>query len=243
MRVTLCRPDRCNAMTHQLLVQLHAALERAETEGRRLWVLDGEGDQHFCSGMDLEELVSDAAPGGSDDSTPSLYGSLLRRMSLSPCVVVARVKGAVSAGGVGLVAASDLAYATPRATFVLPEVMWGLLPAMVAPYLIRRTGFQPAYAMSLTTEPMSAAKALEVRLLDGVWDDLDRPERSLAARIARSRPATIAELKRYFRRCWIVDDETEDGAAATTSRLAGDAVVRAGILGFVRDRRLPWEAT
>ena len=88
-----------------------------------------------------------------------MYMDTLRRITLFSKVVISCVDGQVLAGGVGLVACSDLVIATSKAEFGLSEALWGLLPAMVLPYLIRKVGVQKAYFMTLTTIRISVEEA------------------------------------------------------------------------------------
>src|SRR5204863_9100504 len=117
------------------------------------------------------------------DRGGAAFFGLLRRFTTVGRVIVSIVDGRVTGGGVGLVAASDLVYATERSSFGLPEALWGLLPCCVLPFLIRRVGYQPAYAMALSTQPVSAQEALRSHLVDAVADDPTALVRRLAARV------------------------------------------------------------
>ena len=148
--------------------------------------------------------------------------------------------GRVTAGGMGLVAAADVVIATPRSTFQLSEVLFGLLPATVAPFLVRRVGFQDAYRMSLTAERIDAARAAAIRLVDEVTDAPAEALRRLLIRVARIAPGDGAAMKAYFRGLWTLDEATRGRAVdAITARIT-DPSVMAGISGFVREGGLPW---
>ena len=156
--VTIDRLESENSMNRTFLRELNGVLDRAEADPAcRLLVIAGPKGV-FCTGMDFGEVVADADAAGTDgdDGTDHpMYRDLFKRRSLTPTVIVSLVDGRASAGGIGLVAASDYVVATPRSQFSLSEGLWGLLPAMVAPYLIRRIGFQNAYRMTLTTLPVT----------------------------------------------------------------------------------------
>ena len=144
------------------------------------------------------------------------------------------------AGGMGLVAAADVVIATPRSSFQLSEILFGLLPATVAPFLIRRIGFQDAYRMSLTAERVDAARAQSLRLVDEVTETPPDALRRLLIRVARVSPSNIAAMKAYFRQLWLVDASTRTTAIdAITARITDPAVMQ-GIGAFMAGGGLPW---
>ncbi len=234
----LDRPERANSLNAALVRDLIAALDWAEARlDCRLVVLRGHPGC-FCTGMDFQEA---AAAGDGERLRMEDYMTLLRRLSQSPKVVVARVEGRVVAGGVGLAAASDLVFATPRSEFSLSEALWGILPCCVLPFLIRRTGYQKAYAMTLTTRPVGAAEAAAMHLVDEVTEQPDEALRRLLLRVGLLEEETIVELKAYFRKLWILTPEIERTAVAEIGRLAAKPAVRAAIAGYATDGRFPWE--
>jgi polyketide biosynthesis enoyl-CoA hydratase PksH len=147
----------------------------------------------------------------------------------------------VAGGGVGLVAAADLVLATERSTFALPEALWGLLPCCVLPFLIRRTGFQRAYAMTLTTRPVGAAEAAGYGLVDDLGADLRALSRRLALRVSKVDRSTVADLKQYAHRLCPLPDGTRELAIGELSRLMGRPVVQDRLSAFAASGRYPWE--
>jgi polyketide biosynthesis enoyl-CoA hydratase PksH len=241
LRVVLDRPEGHNAINETLLAELHAALDLAErTEGLRVVVLEATGPV-FCSGMDFADATRDerASDDVAERGAAAFFG-LLRRLTTIPRVVVARVDGRVTGGGVGLVAASDFVFASGAATFGLPEALWGLLPCCVLPFLVRRVGFQPAHAMTLSTLPVDAERAARVGLVDELADDAEPAIRRLTARLDKVDEATVGAAKRYLGSLWFAAAETERLAVAEFSRLMSSPVVRDRIAGFAADQRLPW---
>jgi polyketide biosynthesis enoyl-CoA hydratase PksH len=243
LRAALHRPGHGNSITPRLIADLHRALDRAEQDPRcRLVVLEGSGGV-FSTGMDLVAAGGAQLPGarqaagGAED-----FLGLLKRFTTVPRIVVAVVDGQAAGGGVGLAAAADLVYATERARFSLPEALWGLLPACVAPFLIRRTGFQPAYAMTLTTQPVDAARALATGLADEVAADPEPHLRRLAFRSSKLEPDTLAALKRYYARQWFLTAQHEQAAVDEFARLMSSETVRGKLADFAHHQQLPWEA-
>jgi polyketide biosynthesis enoyl-CoA hydratase PksH len=242
LRVVLNRPERQNSIDDVLLAELHAVLDRVErSPSLRVLTLEAAGPV-FCSGMDFE---SASRNGRHRDEIATRGGEaffgLLERIATVPRVVVSLVDGRVTGGGVGLAAASDLVYATPASTFGLPEALWGLLPCCVLPFLIRRTGFQPAYAMTLSTLPVPADRAGRIHLVDEVVDDPAPALRRLTARLSKMDPTTIGAAKRYLRDLWFPVEQQRRTAVAEFSRLMSSPAVQARIAGFADHQRLPWE--
>jgi polyketide biosynthesis enoyl-CoA hydratase PksH len=240
LRISLARPHKNNSIDDVLLRELHLALDVAERAPEcRVVVLQSQ-DGVFCTGLDFESVVK-AGPAESAARRGQMFFSLLRRFSQIPRVVACAVDGHVAAGGVGLVAACDLVFATDRASFSLPEALWGLLPCSVLPFLLRRVGFQRAYAMTLSTQPLSAAQALQSALVDELAPDLEGPLRKLTLRVSRIEPSVIGGAKRYFDRLAGVSPEIERIALGEFDRLMSSQVVRENIERFVTTRRFPWE--
>jgi polyketide biosynthesis enoyl-CoA hydratase PksH len=234
------RPEAKNSINRLLLAELNLALDEAERDPQcRVVVLEGDSGL-FCTGLDFSDAVTSAASSG-EDIRDGEYMRTLRRFSLTSRIVIAKVDGQVVAGGLGFVAASDLAVATPRSVFSLPEALWGLLPANVLPYLIRRVGFQKAYMMSLTTQKISAAEAEAMSLIDKVADDPDDFIRRSLLRFVRLDEETVVELKAYFRRMWIITEEMEGAAVKELARLLGKPKVRENLANFVEQSQFPWE--
>ncbi|MFJ1598296.1 enoyl-CoA hydratase-related protein [Streptomyces sp. NPDC088261] len=250
LTVTLTRPGERNSITRDLITELGAALDLAErTEDCRVVVLRAEGDT-FCSGMDLSGVAAADAARGSDGSAGGAggvgrsadvqdtrkggedYYALLERLTTLGRIVVAQVDGQVVGGGVGLAAACDFVHATERSRFSLPEALWGLLPCSVLPFLIRRVGFQRAYAMALGTLPVAAREAAVHGLVDELAEDAGPALRRLLFRASKLDPATVTDLKRYTRRLWILDEHTGRTAVDEFVRLMSSDRVRDRIAGF-----------
>ncbi|MGW4463796.1 enoyl-CoA hydratase-related protein [Micromonospora sp. NPDC004704] len=238
LRVTLARPDRRNTIDDVVLGELHAALDEAEGDDTcRAVVLEGR-DGVFSTGMNLESAADDG--GGASDGGAAFFG-LLERFTTVGRVVIAQVDGQVAGGGVGLVAASDFAHATARSTFALPEALWGLLPCCVLPFLVRRVGFQKAYAATLSTQAVPASEAHRIHLVDEVTEQPETVLRQLVFRLNRLDGVVVGDAKRYFRGLSAVDERVRDHAVAEFGRLMSSPVVRRRITDFVTLGRYPWE--
>ncbi|NEP57565.1 MAG: enoyl-CoA hydratase/isomerase [Symploca sp. SIO2G7] len=237
-RIQIYRPEANNSINSQLTQELFSALQFAEAEETvKIVILEGLPDV-FCTGMDFQELVE----GKDIDSEAGAHGyyNILKHMSQSSKVIVSFVRGKVQAGGVGFVAASDLVIADETATFVLSELLFGLLPACVLPFLIRRVGFQKAYRLSLTTQPISALDAYKWGLIDEYGND-NKLLNQYIRRLKCLPPSGVKELKNYMNQLWIIQQETQSLAVSTISKLLADSNVQEKIQRYRREGLLPWQ--
>ena len=124
--ITLDSPHNRNALSRQLVTELFDALDRAEETEARV-VLLRSADRVFCSGADLSE----AAEGGMEEGARALV-ALQRRILAHRCAVVTRLAGPVRAGGLGIVAASDVVVCSDDVTFAFTEVRLALTPAVIS---------------------------------------------------------------------------------------------------------------
>lgn len=244
LQITFNRMEARNSINCEFLQELNDALDYAKEEHEiKIVLLQGKNGV-FCSGMDFQEVASTRESSESsqkDSAMTQMYMDTLRRMSLFSKVIISCVDGQVLAGGVGLVACSDLVIATSKATFGLSEALWGLLPAMVLPYLIRKVGVQKAYFMTLTTIRVSAEEAKDMNLVDEVSDNMERAILKYYQKISRMEEKTIENMKSYFRKLWIIDEEMEKMAVNQIFTLVSQPQVKENIYNFVTYKKFPWE--
>ncbi|HEX2925742.1 MAG TPA: enoyl-CoA hydratase-related protein [Ruminiclostridium sp.] len=240
INVIFNRPAEKNSINIEMLSDINKVLDYAEKNNEcKMIVLQGS-DNYFCSGMDFKEFSqSSEAHQGERRADP--YMQTIKRFSLIPKIVVSKVDGKVTAGGVGFVAASDYVVATECSQFSLPEALWGLLPAMVLPYLIRRVGFQKAYSMTLTTQSISAEEAYSIHLVDNLTKNPDQAIHRLWLRLRIINESTLKYMKEYFRKLWIINNSVEDEAVRMISTLLSDPKTQENIKNFVEQNKLPWE--
>jgi polyketide biosynthesis enoyl-CoA hydratase PksH len=131
--------------------------------------------------------------------------------------------------------------ATSASSFALPEALWGLLPANVMPFLIRRVGFQPAYRLTLTTETIPAQEAWRIGLVDTLSDKPDDEIRRYLIRLGRLDEQTILEAKAYFQKMWLLNAAMEQHAIAELSRLMQTERVQTNIRNYAEHQKFPWE--
>ncbi len=249
--ITINRLEQQNAINNLFLQELNQVIDTAEMDAScRMIILEGQKGI-FCTGMDFEgfnrnldsSTTSEEALsfGSSKEGISNPYMHTIKRFSLSPKVVISVVDGKVMAGGMGLVAASDLVVATPESQFSLSEALWGLLPAMVTPYLIRRVGYQTAYKLTLTTMPLSGQQAFEKGLVDELSETPYEIVRRFWLKLARLEESTVANMKAYFRKMWIITEQMEEVAVAEITRLTSNPKIIENIRNFVKFQKFPWD--
>jgi len=186
--LTIDRPERRNALNADVIAALQVALQRARADDSiRAVVLTGAGDEAFCAGADLG---ADAF--AFDYATPTIaYADLLRTARTLDVPLVARVNGACMAGGMGLLAMCDLAIAAPHAVFGLPEAKVGVFPMQVLAVLQAQVPQRCLVQLCLTGDPIDAARAREIGLVNEVADDLDGAIERLLSRLLANAPAAL----------------------------------------------------
>lgn len=245
LTLTLSRPDVRNAFNDDVIAEITAALHDAATRADvRAVVLAAEGPA-FCAGADLnwmrrmadytrEENLADAAN----------LAEMLRVMVECPKPTVARVQGDVFAGGMGLVAACDMAVSVDTATYCLSEVKLGLIPATISPYVIRSMGARAAHRYFLTAERFSAAEAHRIGFVHEVVsaDQLDAKVAELTQALSNASPNAVRSCKRLLQE--VAGRDIEAPLIAMTVESIAD--IRAsregkeGVQSYLQKRKPSW---
>jgi enoyl-CoA hydratase/carnithine racemase len=225
--ITLDSPANRNALSQQLLQDLHAALDEAESTGARAIVLTHTAPA-FCAGVDLKERST-----GKVDSTS--FVRAIERIGTISAPVVAAVDGPVRAGGIGLMAACDLVVVNPSITFAFTEVRIGVAPAIVTGPILQRCGWSKLAAPYLTGEVFDAARALDMGLVTHVVDDVRATVSALTRDILLGAPAAIAATKRLLR-----GTHTMPELQALSESLFTSDEGREGMAAFAEKRSPKW---
>ncbi len=219
----LNRPEKRNALSPELIEDLHAAIDAVESDQSiRALILGGRG-KSFCAGMDLRGVLDDA------EAMAGMLLGLARatwRIRTLPFPTIARVQGAAVGGGCGLAAVTDLTITHPEARLGYPEVTLGVCPAVVAPWLVRRIGAGPARALLLQGGTHTGEVAETLGLVDRLvpLKDLDQTAMEMAAALAAGGQAAIAVTKQWLNELDGSGDlETlERGARRSAEVIAGE---------------------
>jgi methylglutaconyl-CoA hydratase len=243
--IWLNRPDVRNAMSAELIAELTDAIDAASDDPEiRAIVLAGHGPA-FCAGADLNWMKRAAAYGPAENEADSLkLAQLLRRIAESPKPTVARVHGPAYAGGLGLVAACDIAVASFDARFCLTEVRIGLIPAMISPYVLRAIGARAASRWALTGEVCDAGEAYRLGLVQQLVpsEELDTAVNAMLGALLQGGPHAIAETKRLIRDVGhrAIDDALVLDTARRIAQARASDEGREGIASFLEKRRPAW---
>jgi len=193
--VKIDRPEANNTISGQLVVECNHVLSMCE-EAATVVVLSGSPEV-FCFDADFNAFATASSKQG--DGPGPLYDLWLRLVT-GPYVTIAHVRGKTNAGGVGFVAASDIVLADDTAQFSLSELLFGLYPACVLPFLVRRIGFQKAHYLTLMTQPISVTAACEWGLVDAVDTQSEALLRRHLLRLRRLSRTAIRRYKTYMNR-------------------------------------------
>jgi enoyl-CoA hydratase len=228
--LTLDSPHNRNALSAALVGELAEALTDAGRDpGVRAVVLTHTGNT-FSAGADLK-----------DPPPPEALVALLRRIVELPKPVVARVTGHVRAGGLGLLAACDIAAASTEATFAFTEVRIGVAPAVISLPLLPRTDPRALSRYYLTGERFDAAEATATGLLTTHADDVDKALAPILDGLRRSAPDALAETKRLLTaRVLEAFDRDAAGLTALSARLFSSPQAREGMTAFLERRDPAW---
>ncbi len=201
--ITLNRPERANALTRGLLVELTRALADLRKEQRvRAIVLTAKGPT-FCAGMDLGEMRETAQQHNKTDlwgEDAENYRQLIESMLRHPKPIIAAVNGPAVAGGAGLVLACDIAIATSSARFGVPDPLRGIVAGVVAPLLVFRIGGGYAARLLLTSELVDAQEAHRQGVYQELVGDAQLWVRAkqLAEQCAQGAPPALQLTKRML---------------------------------------------
>lgn len=195
----------------------------------------------FCSGADFQAVADGSADSDEQRGVPGPTYDLWMRMATGPYVTISHVRGRVNAGGVGFVAASDVVLADETAQFSLSELLFGLFPACVLPFLVRRVGFQRAHYLTLTTSPISARQASEWALVDAVEANSEALLRRHLVHLRRLSKTAIRRYKSYMSGVGLALHDLKPAALAANVELFSDLDNRRAITRYVEQGLFPWE--
>ena len=243
--ITLTQPEIRNAFSDEVIVEITEAFRvAAERPDVRAVVLAAEGPA-FCAGANLNWMRSMANYSRDENlQDAGVLAEMMRTIYHCPKPTIARVQGDVYAGGMGLVAACDMAVAVDTANFCLSEVKIGLVPATIAPYVLRAMGPRAAHRYFLTGERFDAQEALRMGFVHKVVeaDALDQAVDSLLMALMTAGPNAVQACKKL-----VIDTaEREINAELIAQTVECIADIRAseegkeGIQAFLSKRKPSW---
>ncbi|HEX9373018.1 MAG TPA: enoyl-CoA hydratase-related protein [Roseiflexaceae bacterium] len=245
--ITLHRPDLHNAFNAEMIGELRDCLTAlANDESARVVVLTGAG-QSFCAGADLNWMRAslDWSREQNIADTEALAAMFEAAWTL-PKPLIGRVNGAALGGGVGLVACCDIAVAADSARFGFSEVKLGLIPAVIAQYVVPKIGVSQARALFVSGERFTAERAFEIGLVHAVTgaEGLDATVDALTSRMLSSAPEASGAAKRLVDAVWSL--ERDAGRRYVVEAIAAaraGAEGQEGLRAFLEKRHPSWVRT
>lgn len=244
--VTINRPQKKNAFDAPTIAALYEAFETLQgADHVRVVFVRGAGGT-FCAGADLAWMrdAADWSEGENRDDAMGLV-KMLKALHDVPALTVAVVEGAAMGGGVGLVAACDMAVAVKGAKFAFSEVKLGLIPATIAPYVIEAVGPRAARALFATAEAFDADRARDYGLVSEVLasaDDIDGFVKSLSGAMKACAPGAVGDAKRLVND--LAGRHIDHGMMEDTARRIARARVsqegQQGVRAFLDKRKPGW---
>ncbi|SAL56405.1 enoyl-CoA hydratase/isomerase family protein [Caballeronia humi] len=246
-RVTLDRPDVRNAFDDATIVELTAAFRALDDDASVRAVILAANGPAFCAGADLNWMKRMAGYSDTENRSDALsLATMLNTIHTCSKPVIARVQGDAYAGGMGLVAACDIAISADTANYCLSEAKLGLMPATIAPYVIRAMGARAAHRYFVTAERFDAAEALRIGFVHQVVaaDQLDASVDAVAASIVANSPNAVRECKQLV--ADMADKAIDEALIADTAdriaRIRSSDEGREGVRSFLEKRKPSWLA-
>ena len=241
--VTLNRPRVHNAFNETAIKELEHSFRMFGDRGEvQAIVLTGSGTT-FCAGADLGWMKRMAEiPYEENFADAYRLATMLRTIYHCPKPVIARVQGDAYGGGLGLIAAADIAIASSTACFAFSEVKLGLMPAVISPFIIQAVGSRVARRYFLTGERFTAAEAYRIGLAHEVVtpDVLDAKLSSIVGQITRNGPQAMIQSKRLIQHIDLLSEKLSVDTAERIARLRGSEEAREGVQAFLEKRRPSW---
>ncbi len=221
-----------------MLRELDQVLDECE-EKAAVVVITGD-EKFFCIGADFDEFSQKGAEDYMNDHMPELYYDTFARLSNGSFVSIMCVSGKVAAGGMIFAGACDIVIAAQSAVFSLTELLFGMCPACVYPFLLRRMSRASIDAMALSTLAISAERAVQVGLADICTEDISQELRPVMQRSVLLSKKAIAAYKRYS--ASFADNENlRTKAIRENIRMYSDPDVIRNIRMYKKDGIFPWQ--
>lgn len=246
--VTLNRPERHNAFDDTVIAELTATFESLSTAAEVRWIVLESTGASFSAGADLEWMrrMADCSDDANQRDAYAL-ANLMRVIDACPKPVIALVQGAVYGGGVGLVAACDMAIAVDSATFCLSEVRLGLIPAAISPYVVAAMGARACRRYFLSAERFAAQEAYRLGLVHEVVppDELSVARDRLLAALSNGGPKAQAAAKQLIATVahHVADEPLARWTANSIAAIRASQEGREGVQAFLERRKPSWAAS
>lgn len=244
-RIWMNRPDVHNAFDETLIAELAAAFFALDANPSvRVIVLAGEG-KSFSAGADLNCMKRQGSAALEENLIDARkLASLFRAISLCATPTLARVHGAALGGGMRSASACDISIASTQAQFATSKVLLGIIPAVIAPYVVRAIGERQAYRYFQTGERISAARAREIGLVHEVaeLEELDAKVQDVVKALLASGPSAQSAATELIRAVTNkpIDDAVVEDTAWRIATLRATPEASEGLNAFLEKRSVTW---
>lgn len=237
--IQIYRPEANNTINRQLILEFTEVLKLCEQQASVV-VVEGLPEV-FCFGADFNALSQSVSSGEAEESVVGVLYDTWFKLATGPYISVAHVRGQVNAGGVGFVAACDMVIADDTAVFSLSELLFGLYPACVIPFLARRIGLQKANFFTVSTQTINSEQAHQWGLVDLPAADSKVMLSRQLLRLRRLGKASVAHYKNYILG---LDNSLQNARASAlhnNEQMHLIPGVVEGITRYVQTKKFPWE--
>jgi methylglutaconyl-CoA hydratase len=247
-QITMSVESKFNAFDEVMVAELDAAFAHLQDDlSVRVIVLAGAG-KHFSAGADLQWMQrASVATLEWNQQDARRFAAMLSRIKDCPKPTLARVQGAALGGGVGLACACDIAIAADNASFSVSEAKFGILPAVIGPYVINAVGKRQALRLAMTTTRIGALEAQQMGLVQQVAPlaELDPCVDNTLRDLLAGGPNAQREIKQLFAQLHVGDitPEVRELTANTIARVRGTPEAREGFAAFLDKRPAAWLPT
>jgi enoyl-CoA hydratase/carnithine racemase len=240
--ITLAAGKQGNRLNSALLTELHGAVDALLASDTVRFLLLRSNGPVFCHGLDFGAVTEERREEESEKDAVGLYQQVLKKLFTCGVPVITVLQGEAKGGGVGFVCASDIVVASEEATLELSEVLFGLIPANVLPYLLEvRVPLAKARYLILTAKKMDAREGCRIGLVDEVYpaESLEKGVKGICRQLLRSAPSALARTKQFTRECMEIPLRGRGKAAEEMLKeiFRDDTVM--GEIGRFREGELP----
>lgn len=244
--VTLCRPDKANAFNAEVIAQLIALLDSLSANPQvRCLILSGQG-KHFSAGADLNWMRSMVDKSEQENQLDAYQlATLLDKLDHFPTPTIALVQGCAFGGALGLICCCDMVFASEDCQLCLSEVKLGLVPATIAPYVIRAMGVRNARRYMLSAERIDAQAALQLNLIHQISapQSLQHDATHWLQPLLKHGPQAMVEAKKLCHHCSniVIDQELMRYTSQLIARIRVSDQGQEGLSAFLQRRSPKWD--
>jgi methylglutaconyl-CoA hydratase len=244
--ITLNRPDKRNAFDAALIRRLQEVItEVGVDESIRVVILTGAGNT-FSAGADLAHMRRQGTMSEQENYEDALqFAKCLQSLDRLNKPVIARANGGAYGGGIGLISCADIAIGIHSAKFALTEVRFGIVPAVISPYVVAAIGQRHARRWFLTSQPIDTAAVLEMGLLHQVVEptQLDQAINECVTLLLKGGPIAQGEAKTLIHDVarW-TEATVPENTARLLARLRASKEGKEGLAAFFEERKPSWDS-